>query len=98
VTLGLQRRHDALGVVALSLTVPPVPQAALSALPSAASAVVSKATPLIKVTALPPRPLVSRETRTTPSPAATAARAFALHTQAFTGWWQSGHMRPDSVE
>src|SRR3990167_7555730 len=78
-----------------SFTVPPVPQAALSCLPSAVSPAASSATPLTRVTALPPRPLVSRETRTVPSPAGTG---FWPQVHCAPGWRQPGHMRPASVE
>src|SRR5690606_32643609 len=75
---------------------PPEPQAVLSCLPSACRASVVTETPLTTVTALPPRPLVSRDTRATPSPAGTGAR-FA-HAHCAMGCRQAGHMRPASVE
>jgi hypothetical protein len=60
------------------------------------SAAASAARPLTTVTVLPPRPLVDLETRTTPSAGATV-RAWR-QTQLLTGWRQSGHIRPASVE
>jgi len=57
----------------------------------------SSGTPVIRVTHLPPRPLVSRCTRTTPSPAGREAFCLA-QVQAATGCRQSGQIRPLSVE
>jgi hypothetical protein len=62
----------------------------------------SSAKPRTSVTLLPPRPLVSRCTRSTPSEAAllavAKARLLAAHWHCATGWMQSGQMRPVSVE
>lgn len=79
-----------------AFTVPPVPHAALSSLPSLARPAESSASPRITVTAFPPRPPVSRDTRTMPSPAGFAA--LFPHEHCATGLRQSGHIRPDSVE
>ena len=44
---------------------------------------------------MPARPLVSRETRTTPSP---TGRLGALQVQAVMAWRHTGQVRPTSVE
>ena len=51
--------------------------------------------PLMVVTVLPPRPLVSRRTRAIPSPTGATA---CPQMQASLGCWQSGQCRPPSVE
>ena len=79
-----------------SLTVPPLPHKVLSCLPRAIKLSPDKTTPYTIVTFFPPRPLLSRETRTTPS-VFPGMRA-ALQLQVATGWRHTGHMRPLSVE
>src|SRR5690606_9841294 len=78
-----------------STTEPPQPQRALIRLASALSSSAGSASPLMVVTVLPPRPLVSRRTRAIPSPAGSCGRP---QMQASCGCRQSGHMRPLSVE
>src|ERR1700710_21663 len=79
-----------------SLIVPPVPQRFLSCVPSFLSSAGSNTNPTITLTLLPPRPLVSRITRTMPSPLATGVCCLQIH--AVTGLLQPGHRRPPSVE
>jgi phosphatidylserine/phosphatidylglycerophosphate/cardiolipin synthase-like enzyme len=62
---------------------------------SATSSGSARPRPRTTVTPLPPRPLVSKNTRTTPSVG--GATAF-LQRHCATGWRQAGHMRPASVE
>src|SRR5690554_7780808 len=61
----------------------------------ALSSSAGNARPLIVVTVLPPRPLVSRRTLATPSPAGICGWP---QVQASCGCRQSGHIRPASVE
>lgn len=73
----------------------PVPQRRFSALASSLSASPASDRPLMVVTVLPPRPLVSRRTRAIPSPTGATA---CPQMQASLGCWQSGQCRPPSVE
>ncbi len=78
-----------------SLTVPPVPHCVFNSFPNSFNAVGSNKAPRTTVTDFPPRPFVSRETRTMPSPVGTDGR---LQMQSATERRHTGHMRPWSVE
>ena len=80
----LEFTDSSTGTAAATLLVPPVPQAALSCWPRVCRAAASSGKPRTTVTALPPRPEVSRRTRTRPSPS-TRAAAWAWQLQRFCG-------------
>ncbi len=82
--------------IAPSFTVPPVPQRRFKSPASALMASSPPGTPVTTVTVFPPRPLVSRRTRTIPSPAGCAF--FLVHAQEAAALPQPGQTRPSSED
>src|SRR5471030_2806319 len=78
-----------------SFNATPVPQRFFNVVARAVSASRASGTPVMVVTVLPPRPLLSRRTRAMPSPSGIRV---VLQVHASTGWRQSGQCRPASVE
>jgi hypothetical protein len=79
-----------------SLIVPPAPQRCLSFIARVLSSCPSRGIPSIIVTPLPLRPFVLRDMRTFPSPMGNTF--FRRQVQRFTGFEQSGQIRPSEVE